>query len=99
MTDQKHIINYPKDEPEDEDKTFENEINIKQKSYIKNQNESIESLKKDIDRLQEEYDNFKIISAGHQKINGELRIENNELKERIKQLEDPLNKFRKEGKV
>ena len=99
MTDQKHRINYPKDEPEDEDKTFENEINIKQKSYIKNQNQSIESLKKDIDRLEEEYDNFKIISAGHQKLNGELRIENNELKERIKQLEDPLNKFRKEGKV
>ena len=98
MTDQEHRVNYPKDEPEDI--TYENEVRTK--NYPRDNkkvNDKIYSLKADIDRLQEEYDNFKIISAGHQKINGELRIENNELKERIKQLEDPLNKFRKEGKV
>ncbi len=59
----------------DEDKTYENEVNIRQENYIKDQKQTIESLKKDIDRLQESYDNLKTINDGHQKLNGELRIE------------------------
>ena len=81
-----------------EDKTYENEIRIN--SYPRDNkkvNDKIYSLKADIDRIQEEYDNFKIVSAGHQKINGELRVEIKELKARIKQLEDPLNGLRKDG--
>lgn len=83
-----------------EDKTYENEVRIN--SYPRDNkkvNDKIYSLKADIDRIQEEYDNFKIVSAGHQKINGELRSEIKELKARIKQLEDPLNGFRKDGGV
>ena len=81
-----------------EDKTYENEVRIN--SYPRDNkkvNDKIYSLKADIDRIQEEYDNFKIVSAGHQKINGELRVEIKELKARIKQLEDPLNGLRKDG--
>jgi archaellum component FlaC len=84
----------------DEDKTYENEVRIN--SYPRDNkkvNDKIYSLKADIDRIQEEYDNFKIVSAGHQKINGELRIEIKELKARIKQLEDPLNGLRKDGDI
>ena len=83
-----------------EDKTYENEVRIN--SYPRDNkkvNDKIYSLKADIDRIQEEYDNFKIVSAGHQKINGELRIEIKELKARIKQLEDPLNQLRKDGDI
>lgn len=83
-----------------EDKTYENEVRIN--SYPRDNkkvNDKIYSLKADIDRIQEEYDNFKIISAGHQKINGELRVEIKELKARIKQLEDPLNGLRKDGDI
>ena len=83
-----------------EDKTYENEVRIN--SYPRDNkkvNDKIYSLKADIDRIQEEYDNFKIVSAGHQKINGELRVEIKELKARIKHLEDPLNVLRKDGDI
>ena len=83
-----------------EDKTYENEVRIN--SYPRDNkkvNDKIYSLKADIDRIQEEYDNFKIVSAGHQKINGELRVEIKELKARIKHLEDPLNGLRKDGDI
>ena len=83
-----------------EDKTYENEVRIN--SYPRDNkkvNDKIYSLKADIDRIQEEYDNFKIVSAGHQKINGELRVEIKELKARIKHLEDPLNSLRKDGDI
>ena len=60
-------------------------------------NDKIWDLKKEIDRLQEEFSNYKIVSSGHQKINGELRIEIEELKEQIKHLKDPLNELRKDG--
>ena len=83
-----------------EDKTYENEVRINSfPRDNKKVNDKIYSLKADIDRIQEEYDNFKIISAGHQKINGELRVEIKELKARIKQLEDPLNGLRKDGDI
>tara|TARA_R100000544_G_scaffold28455_1_gene15001 strand:- start:4 stop:261 length:258 start_codon:yes stop_codon:yes gene_type:complete len=83
-----------------EDKTYENEVRINSfPRDNKKVNDKIYSLKADIDRIQEEYDNFKIVSAGHQKINGELRVEIKELKARIKQLEDPLNGLRKDGDI
>ena len=83
-----------------EDKTYENEVRINSfPRDNKKVNDKIYSLKADIDRIQEEYDNFKIVSAGHQKINGELRVEIKELKARIKQLEDPLNALRKDGDI
>ena len=81
-----------------EDKTYENEVKIN--NYPRDNkkvNDKIYGLKADIDRIQEEYDNYKIVSAGHQKINGELRVEIKQLKARIKQLEDPLNGLRKDG--
>ena len=82
----------------DEDKTYENEINIKQ-THIDNQKLAIEGLKKDIDRLQESYDNLKIINDGHQKLNGELRIEVKKLTEENEKLKDPLNQLRKDGDI
>lgn len=83
----------------DEDKTYENEVNIRQENYIKDQKQTIESLKKDIDRLQESYDNLKIINDGHQKLNGELRIEVKKLTEENEKLKDPLNQLRKDGDI
>jgi len=83
----------------DEDKTYENEVNIRQENYIKDQKQTIESLKKDIDRLQESYDNLKTINDGHQKLNGELRIEVKKLTEENEKLKDPLNQLRKDGDI
>ncbi len=82
----------------DEDKTYENEINIKQ-THIDNQKLAIEGLKKDIDRLQESYDNLKTINDGHQKLNGELRIEVKKLPEENEKLKDQLNQLRKDGDI
>tara|TARA_R110002012_G_scaffold26739_1_gene86490 strand:- start:222 stop:476 length:255 start_codon:yes stop_codon:yes gene_type:complete len=82
----------------DEDKTYENEVNIKQ-NFIENQKETILDLKKEIDRLQESYNNLKIINEGHQKLNGELRIEVKKLKEENEKLKDPLNSLRKDGDI
>tara|TARA_R110002020_G_scaffold253686_1_gene467350 strand:- start:63 stop:320 length:258 start_codon:yes stop_codon:yes gene_type:complete len=83
----------------DEDKTYENEVNIRQENFIKDQKQTIEGLKKEIDRIQENYDNLKIINDGHQKLNGELRIEVQKLTEENKKLKDPLNKLRKDGNI
>ena len=82
----------------DEDKTYENEVNIKQ-NFIENQKETILDLKKEIDRIQESYNNLKIINEGHQKLNGELRIEVKKLKEENEKLKDPLNSLRKDGDI
>ena len=74
--------------------------NDKEKKYqeiIALKDQSITQLKKDIDRLQEEFDNFKIINADHQKLNGELRLEVNKLKKENESFKDPLNGFRKDG--
>ena len=81
-----------------EDKTYENEVRIN--SYPRDNkkvNDKIYGLKAEIDRLQEEFDNYKIVSSGHQKINADLRIEIKDLKEEIKHLKDPLNQLRKDG--
>tara|TARA_R100000544_G_scaffold15701_1_gene7347 strand:- start:435 stop:692 length:258 start_codon:yes stop_codon:yes gene_type:complete len=81
-----------------EDKTYENEVKIQSfPRDNKKVNDKIYALKADIDRIQEEYDNFKIVSAGHQKINADLRMEIKDLQEEIKQLKDPLNQLRKDG--
>lgn len=74
--------------------------NDKEKKYqeiIALKDQTITQLKKDIDRLQEEFDNFKIINADHQKLNGELRLEVNKLKKENESFKDPLNGFRKDG--
>ena len=80
-----------------EDKTYENEIKIEQEKFIKNQNNKITDLKKEIDRIQESYNNLKTINDGHQKLNGELRIEVKKLKEENEKFKDPLNGLRKDG--
>jgi len=81
-----------------EDKTYENEVKIN--SYPRDNkkvNDKIWELKKEIDRLQEEFSNYKIVSSGHQKINADLRMEIADLQEQIKLLKDPLNQLRKDG--
>ena len=74
--------------------------NDKEKKYqeiIAAKDQTITQLKKDIDRIQEEFDNFKIINADHQKLNGELRLEVNKLKKENESFKDPLNELRKDG--
>ena len=83
----------------DEDKTYENEVNIRQENFIKDQKQTIEGLKKEIDRIQENFDNLKIINDGHQKLNGELRIEVKKLTEENEKFKDPLNQLRKDGDI
>ena len=76
--------------------------NDKEKKYqeiIAAKDQTITQLKKDIDRIQEEFDNFKIINADHQKLNGELRLEVNKLKKENDSFKDPLNKLRKDGNL
>ena len=80
-----------------EDKTYENEVKIERDKFIKNQNDKITDLKKEIDRIQESYDNLKTINDGHQKLNGELRIEIKKLTEENEKFKDPLNQLRKDG--
>ena len=81
-----------------EDKTYENEVRINSfPRDNKKVNDKIYSLKADIDRIQEEFDNYKIVNAGHQKINADLRMEIADLQEQIKHLKDPLNQLRKDG--
>ena len=82
-----------------EDKTYENEVKIERDKFIKNQNDKITDLKKEIDRIQESYNNLKIINDGHQKLNGELRIEVKKLTEENEKLKDPLNQLRKDGDI
>ena len=83
----------------DEDKTYENEVNIRQENYIKDQKQNIEGLKKEIDRIEESYNNLKTINDGHQKLNGELRIEVKKLKEENEKHKDPLNDLRNDGEL
>ena len=63
-------------------------------------NETIDSLKeenlrlkKEIDRLNEYVQNLEIIDSGHQKLNGELRVENAKLTLSNKKLEDKVHEF------
>jgi len=81
-----------------EDKTYENEVRINSHPRDdKKVNDKIWDLKKEIDRLQEEFNNYKIVSSGHQKINADLRMEIADLQEEVKLLKDPLNQLRKDG--
>ena len=50
-------------------------------------------LKKEIDRLNEYVQNLEIIDSGHQKLNGELRVENAKLTLSNKKLEDKVHEF------
>ena len=56
----------------------------------------IKDLKNEINRLQESYDNLKIIDDGHQKLNGELQTKVNKLEKDNKILEVKLEKQLKE---
>ena len=53
---------------------------------LANANNTIESLKKDIDRLVEENLNYERISKSHKEINGKLQKELNEAKDDNKKL-------------
>ena len=55
--------------------------------------EEIYNLKKEIDRLNEYVQNLEIIDSGHQKLNGELRVENAKLKLSNKKLEEKVMEF------
>ena len=50
-------------------------------------------LKKEIDRLNEYVQNLEIIDSGHQKLNGELRVENAKLTLSNKKLEEKVMEF------
>ena len=51
------------------------------------------NLKKEIDRLNEYVQNLEIIDSGHQKLNGELRVENAKLTLSNKKLEEKVMEF------
>ena len=51
------------------------------------------NLLKEIDRLNEYVQNLEIIDSGHQKLNGDLRVENAKLKLSNKKLEDKVHEF------
>ena len=51
------------------------------------------NLRKEIDRLNEYVQNLEIIDSGHQKLNGELRVENAKLKLSNKKLEEKVMEF------
>ena len=55
--------------------------------------EEIYNLKKEIDRLNEYVQNLEIIDSGHQKLNGELRMENAKLTLSNKKLEEKVMEF------
>jgi len=51
------------------------------------------NLRKEIDRLNEYVQNLEIIDSGHQKLNGELRVENAKLTLSNKKLEEKVMEF------
>ena len=51
------------------------------------------NLLKEIDRLNEYVQNLEIIDSGHQKLNGELRVENAKLTLSNKKLENKVHEF------
>ena len=55
--------------------------------------QEIWDLKKEIDRLNEYVQNLEIIDFGHQKLNGELRVENAKLTLSNKKLEEKVMEF------
>ena len=60
---------------------------------IESLEEEIWNLKKEIDRLNEYVQNLEIIDSGHQKLNGELRVENAKLTLSNKKLEEKVMEF------
>tara|TARA_R100000963_G_C4608895_1_gene79970 strand:- start:370 stop:681 length:312 start_codon:yes stop_codon:yes gene_type:complete len=70
---------------------------------IGNNSPEVKGLKKEIDRLTEQSNNFEIISNSHKELNGELRKELDEVKEDnrklSKQIEalDKVKELRKKG--
>ena len=72
---------------------------------IGNNSPEVKGLKKEIDRLTEQSNNFEIISNSHKELNGELRKELDEVKEDnrklSKQIEalDKVKELRKKGLI
>jgi len=64
--------------------------NLKTIDFLEEENWN---LKKEIDRLNEYVQNLEIIDSGHQKLNGELRVENAKLKLSNKKLEEKVMEF------
>ena len=60
---------------------------------LKDKDKEIFELRKEIDRLNEYVQNLEIIDSGHQKLNGELRVENAKLKLSNKKLEEKVMEF------
>jgi len=59
-----------------QDQTYENESKINR--------QTVDGLKNDIDRLDEEVSNLKIINSEHKKLNGELRKQIEKLEKELK---------------
>jgi len=59
-----------------QDPTYENESKINR--------QTVDGLKNDIDRLDEEVSNLKIINSEHKKLNGELRKQIEKLEKELK---------------
>ena len=64
--------------------------NLKTIDFLEEENWN---LKKEIDRLNEYVQNLEIIDSGHQKLNGELRVENAKLTLSNKKLEEKVMEF------
>ena len=60
---------------------------------LKDKDKEIFELRKEIDRLNEYVQNLEIIDSGHQKLNGELRVENAKLTLSNKKLEEKVMEF------
>ena len=76
----------------------ENKARALKKEKLQNE---VKDLKNEINRLQESYDNLKIIDEGHQKLNGDLQTKINKLEIENKilevKLEKQLKEFRNKG--
>ena len=59
-----------------QDQTYENESKINR--------QTVDGLKNDIDRLDEEVSNLKIINSEHKKLNGQLRKQIEKLEKELK---------------
>ena len=72
----------------DFDKTFENEVNSLKDKEIYQLKKDMAIKQEEIQALYMEVKQQRNISEDHQKLNGQLRTENSNLKQQIKQLEE-----------
>ena len=71
----------------DFDKTFENEVNYSKDQEIYQLKKEMAIKQEEIQALYMEVKQQRKINEEHQKLNGQLRTENSNLKQQIKQLE------------